>query len=421
MKTPFRIYWLLTFSVFILSAKIAPVTAQTTKTTGIQFLDGDFKKILSTAKAAKKHVFVEVHLKGCPHCEALAPVLEEKEVGTFFNTHFVSWKIEANSAESSAFQKEKGVTYPEFPLFFFFDSSGNLLHMATPADKSTREEFSKEVIMQGKTALNPEERTSGYAGRFQNGNRDIMFLISYGKYAKAIKDTASLHSINRELGKQLIKPQDITSSTGFYVLQRLINDFDNPLSVYFFSHLNDFTSRYPAKDVKDAGEAIIYHSLYGAGGDSHPYSKIVEMRKAMVQLGVPATEASARTLLKELGALFRVGNTKNAIAVFNHYREQAPALGGADYAYLMKFFNEKSTDPSYLTEMPIWAASGLKASKPADQASRITANIYYELAEAYFKMGKKSEALANSQKALQNAKLAKIDIQPFEKQLNSLK
>lgn len=399
------------------------VKGQTNKsaTSGIRFLEGTFQAAQAAAKAAKKQLFVEVYLTGCPHCEAIAPIFTEKQVGDFYNTHFVSWKTEANSEASKALQNAKGLTYPEFPLFFFFDAEGNLLHMGTPEEKATKAEFVEEVLTQGKTALKPEERTSNFASRFQNGERDIMFLIKYGKYARAVKEVAVLNSIGVEIGKILVTPEDIKSQTGFYIVQRLIQDFDNPLAQYFFAHLNEFRALYGEKEVKDAGEAIIYHSLYGPKGDAHPQAKIYEMRQAMVKLGVTPSEAASRTLLKELDACMRESNTKKAVELFNQYRQQTPTLGGADYAYLMKYFNEKATDNSYLSEMTGWGASGLKANKPGDMATQITANINLELGEAYRKMGKKAEATTSAQKALENAKLAKMKTQPFEELLEKVK
>lgn len=390
-------------------------------TTGIRFLEGTFQSAQAAAKAAKKQLFVEVYLTGCPHCEAIAPIFKEKQVGDFYNTHFVSWKTEANSEASKALQNAKGLTYPEFPLFFFFDAEGNLLHMGTPEEKATKAEFIEEVLSQGKVALKPEERTANFASRFQNGERDIMFLVKYGKYAKAVKDVALLNTIGTEIGKILVTPEDIKSQTGFYIIQRLIQDFDNPIAQYFFAHLNEFKALYSEKDVKDAGEAIIYHSLYGPKGEVYPQAKIFEMRQAMVKLGVTPAEAASRTLLKELDACMRENITKKAVELFNQYRQQTPTLGGADYAYLMKYFNEKATDNSYLPEMAGWGANGLKANKPADMATQITANINLELGEAYRKMGKKSEATAYAQKALEGAKLAKMKTQPFDDLLNKLK
>lgn len=409
---------LLGFCFFIFLFHNHHAHAQVTKLkSGIRFEAGDFKAALAKARNVNKPVFVEVYLTGCPHCDALAPVLEEKAVGDFYNANFISWKTEANSKESAAFQKDKGVTYPEFPLFFFFDANGDLIHTSNPAEHTSRQEFIQEVITHGKTALSPLQRTGSYPARFASGDRDLMFLIGYGKYSKAVKDQQKLTEINNELGKILVQPQDITGQAGFFVLSRLMNDYRNPLAQYFFGHLDEFKSKYVAKDVQGAGEAILYHTLYGPAGDSFSVDDIVKMRMDMGRLGISPADASARLLIKELDAYLRAKNTPGAVNRFNEYRKQVPNLALADYAYLMKYFNEKAPDQSYLAEMPVWAAAGLKAAKKEEQNSKIMAGLYLELSEAYHKMGHKDEAKKYADQCLQTAKAAKEDLTKYNQQV----
>ena len=408
------------FTIFILRLSLNISIGQTAPS-GIQFLPGDFQTVLTKAKALNKPLFVEVYLTGCPHCEALAPILSEKEVGDFYNKNFVSWKIEANSKESIAFQKLKNVSYPEFPVLFFFDPNGELVHLSTPSEHKLKTNFVNEILTIGATALDPAKRTGSYAGRFANGERELMFLINYGKHCKTIKDQASLDKVNDALGKTLTTPGDMSSQTGFYVLQRLITDYDNPLSSYFFTHLEEYRAKYPAKDVRDAGEAILYYSLYGSKADSYSLAKILQMRKSMIDLGVAPVDANARFLLKELDAYLREKNTKGAANRFNEYRQSAKNISLPDYAYLMKYFNEKATDNSYLSDMPAWANDGVKAAKPEELNSKSMAGLYYELAEAYRKLGQKEDAKKCAKKALDIAKIAKDDMKRYEQQIANLK
>lgn len=387
---------------------------------GIHFRAGTYPDALAAAAKAGKPLFVEVHLTGCPHCEALAPVLADKAVGDYFNKQFISWRTEANSKESAAFQKLAGVTYPEFPMLFFFGVDGKLLHMATPSEQPTREGFVDHVIATGKRAFDPAQRTSGYADRFQRGERDLAFLIEYGKYCKATKDVVRLGQVNEALGQLLASPADKTSQAGFYILQRLISDVDNPLSRYFFAHLEEFRAKYPDKDVREAGEAILYHSLYGPKGDAYPASQITRMRHDMVRLGVPEADASARLLLKELDAHLREKNTAAAVSRFNEYRRKATSLSLADYAYLMKFFNEKAPDGSYLPQMPVWAADGLRLAKPEELKTKQAAGLYYELAEAYWKMGGKADASLYASKALETARTLKEPLERYNAQVERI-
>ena len=109
---------------------------------GIKFQEGNFSQLLTSARQQNKLLMVEIYLNGCPHCAALAPVLQEKKVGDLFNAAFVNAKIEANSTISKELQMQKGLTYPEFPLFFFFDANGQLVHQAAPAESPTERSLS---------------------------------------------------------------------------------------------------------------------------------------------------------------------------------------------------------------------------------------------------------------------------------------
>lgn len=400
----------ITFLFFLIAFPLNILFAQTNQ--GIHFVNTDFDKVVALAKAQNKAIFVEVYLIGCPHCAALEPVLSEKAVGNVYNKSFINWRIEANSKESQAFQKSKGVSYPEFPLFFYLDKTGNLIHFAAPAEKPSRKEFIEEVISHANTALNPQLRASSYESRFKSGEKDVLFLINYGKYCKTLKDTLNLHKINTLLGNTLVSPDDIASPVGFYIIKRLIDDFDNPLAQYFFIHLDLFNSKFDKKEVKEAAESIIYFSLYGSKLNS--VDKIVQMREYMKLLGVAATDAESRTLLKELEAYFRAKNTNDAAQRFNAYRQSNTRIGVEDYAYLMHFFNEKAPDNSYLAFMPAWASDGLKKVTPEKANTQVVANVYYELAVAYLKQGNKAEALTNAQKALEIAKKAKIELKAYE-------
>ncbi|MBD2754179.1 thioredoxin family protein [Spirosoma validum] len=387
---------------------------------GIYFQQGNFTTALAAARTAHKPLFVEVYLKGCPHCEALAPILDEKPVGDFFNANFVSWKVEANSPEADALQKEKQIGFPEYPLCLFFDSDGTLIHVSAVAEKKEKAAFIEEVISVGRTALNPAQRASGYAARFDAGERDFGFLVNYGKYSITRSDNVRLHDISEILGKTM-QPDQIKSQIGLYCLQQIIDDIENPAAVYFFSHLGEFKAAYPENIVRLTGDRIIFRALYGLKGGLYPAPKIVQIRDHLIAMGVPVQEAAARTLLKELEAYFREKNTQAAVQRFNDYRREAPKTGIAEYAYIMHYFNEKASDTTYLAVMPTWAADGLKTVTPEQQTTQPVADLYYELAVTYQKKGQKVEALKNAQQGLSVAQRSKIAAQKYESQVASLK
>ncbi len=391
-------------------------TTHTSRSQGIQFKEKDIDQLAAEAKRQNKLVFVEIYLKGCPHCEALAPVLEEKKVGDFYNPKFVSTKYEANAPLSKALQEKKKLHYPEFPLFFFFDANGQLIHQASPSDKPTRPEFIDEVIRHANEALSPATQTSGYAARYQNGERNLNFLINYAKYAKTTRDTAQSMALAEEFGKIFVRPDDLESPYGFYIISRFINDFQNPMAQYFFQHLDIYRSKHGVRQAQDAGENILFQSLYGKNADKLSSKEIIAMRQAMEALGVAPNIAAMRTILKELEAYFREKNTAAATARFGEYQTNN-RLRTTDYAYLTRFFNEKAPDPSYAEKLINWTDKAIKAVNTYDQNKPEVAELYREQSEAYFRVGKKEEGKKSAEKALSIAKLAKEKPDSYEKQL----
>lgn len=390
--------------------------SQTTLAQGIRFLNTDFTNLLATARQQKKLAFVEVYLTGCPHCEALDPVLMEKKVGDYFNSRFVSMKLEANSPSSKALQEKKQLHYPQFPLLFFFDSEGNLLHQATPADKPTRAEFIDEVIRHASDALTPATRTSGYAARYAGGERGLDFLINLANHAKTTRDTTLLLSVTNDFGGLFVQPADLESPAAFYILSRFIDDFRHPMARYFFEHLDAFRTRHGAKEVQQAGENILFQSLYGRPTNSLNSADVKAIRARMESLGTPAPVAAMRTILKELEAYFREDNAATATARFDDYRRTA-ALSLQDYAYLMRFFNEKSPDSSYAPSLINWVNDVLKSIKPGDQNKAEVAELYREQSEAYRRAEKKAEGKAAAEKALALARASKEKLDSYVRQL----
>lgn len=389
---------------------------------GISFLSGSYQSAVETARRTNKPLFVEVYLNGCPHCAALAPVLQEKQVGDFFNARFVSYKVEANSEESKQMQQQKGITYTEFPLFFFFDPvSGQLVHQAAPAERPNRSQMIDEVLLHGRDALDSNQRTSGYANRFAKGDRNLQYLVNYAKYAKSTKDTERLWVLNNEIAKAFTKPSDLESESGFYVISRLINDFKNPMAVHFFNNLAKYKAKFPAKEVKDAGESILYYTLYfGKRMNDLNSDEIIKIRQAFVNLGVTPQLASGRTIVKELEAHLREKNTKKAVLRFDEYRKSTTLTLG-DYAFLVTYFREKANDASYVPSVTQWVNDGLKLVKPNERNTKQVADLYLEQSKAQLKLGKKAEAKKAAENALAVAKAAKIDTKPYANEVSMIK
>ncbi|GAB3719396.1 hypothetical protein GCM10027592_62880 [Spirosoma flavus] len=416
-----KLYLTLTLSFFLIENFYSISYCQTVKApvSGIHYTAGTFKQAQQAAKLQQKPLFIKVYLTGCPHCEALAPVFTEKAVGSFYNTNFVNWQIEANQAESKVLQNQLGISYPEFPLLLFLSADGSIIHLATPAEQPNRSAFVEEVIKHAKRALDPGQRSSSYAARFVAGEQELGFLIQAGKYWKATRDTSHMKSLNEAFAQILIREQAMVTPIGLYVLHWFINDFQNPLAQYFFKNLTQFKARLPVKDVLEAGENVLYNSLYGPKVSQWTPADIQQMRQAMISLGTNANEAQNRTLVPELEAYLRANQTTNALERVEAYCQENPRIDAGSYAYFMSLFNLKASDASYLPLMPKWAEAGFQQLKTKSDPT-ILASLHYELAIAQQKEGKREAASENARKGLEFAKSSKQDLTRYQQLLSSL-
>ncbi len=116
----------------------------------IQFTKGSFEEIKAKAAEENKLIFVDAYAVWCGPCRWMeANVFTKKEVGDFFNEHFINYKFDMEKGEGPAFAKKYGVR--NYPTYLFLDADGNVVYRAIgsrPAD---------QFIELAKTALKKAE------------------------------------------------------------------------------------------------------------------------------------------------------------------------------------------------------------------------------------------------------------------------
>ena len=67
---------------------------------GIKFVESSFKEALAQAKQENKLLFMDCYTSWCGPCRLLANrVFPNDSIGQFFNTHFVSLKMDMENVE----------------------------------------------------------------------------------------------------------------------------------------------------------------------------------------------------------------------------------------------------------------------------------------------------------------------------------
>ena len=390
--------------LFLVMGTLSVVKAQ-----GVQFTENNLRNVFNQARTQNKLVFVEVYSSTCHVCQSFIPIFNQKQVGDFYNQSFVNYKIEVNSPDFQQFILAKKIFVPSLPLLLYFDGNQNLQHLAVI------EPSAQNVLQQGQIALNPAQRASSMRQRFASGERSGQFLIDLGMYSRVVSDTAMNLKAMDAYAKQ--QPQNAyQNQNNFLVLQRLIMDVDNPLATYFLGHLPEYSKKYDPKLVQNTAENIIMYSLFSSRGNKYGSKKVIQMREYLTKAGIGAQVARNRVLLPLLNAYLREKNPAQAVAVVNTHATQVP-MKAPDYIYLIRYFNEKSPDASYVPSAQNWFNSGLKT---VGANSKEAADLHYQMAVAYKKAGNKTEATRTAQRSVAIAKAAKVDSSQAEALLRSI-
>lgn len=403
--------------LFTITIALCYVCQAYAQNTGTAVADRRIEMIFEKAEKTNRPVFVKVHLNGCPHCQSVDSVMRSEKVSSFFKDNFLVINVEANSDESKVLQKKYRITYPEFPLFLFFGADGVMHHVATPHKMATQAASENELIRHATAALDSEMRASGYRNRYQQGERDPAFLISYGKYARVIQDTLDLNNVIQAFEQSLILPEEKESALGLYVLRNYVQRFESSLAVYFFSNLEKYQHRFPADQVMEAGETIIYNSLFGVQSGNYKIGQVKEMRRQMIRLGVDPAVAVSRTVFKEIEAGLTNNNSAEALQSFSDYLNVKPDVSVADYSYVIRIFNQLSKDLLYLQYLDEWAKNAEIIIKTRPDEKVFLADLYYEQTEGYKTGGLISKARMISEKGLEAAKSQNVDITRFTEQI----
>jgi thiol-disulfide isomerase/thioredoxin len=160
---------LMLITVILLSSAVC-INAQ-----GIQFNTGNWNSILQKAKAQNKLIFMDVYTSWCGPCKKMASqTFTQKEVGDFYNTNFICYKIDAEKGEGIAIAKKYEVT--AYPNCLYITGNGELAYRFVGAKDV------KEVLAEGNKALKYVQimpKMKEMKAQYKAGKRDKAFLKEY--------------------------------------------------------------------------------------------------------------------------------------------------------------------------------------------------------------------------------------------------
>lgn len=138
----------------------------------IDFSDSTWEQSKAIAKAQKRFLFVDVYAEWCGPCKWMEKeVFSNKEVASFYNKHFISYKADMELEKHKKLIEQFDIK--SYPTFLYFDSTGKIVHKVAGSLNT------EKLIAQGKIALDSSQALYHLAHQYQKGKRDSSFLYRY--------------------------------------------------------------------------------------------------------------------------------------------------------------------------------------------------------------------------------------------------
>ena len=160
------------------------VSAQEKENEGIHFFNGTWKEALQEAKTQDKMLFVDIWASWCGPCKQMTvTTFMDKEVGEYFNAHFVNYKLMTNPKDKTEREQARALAQKyhanTLPTLLWLDGEGNLLHFATGYHEVSA------LLAEAKTAQNPEKRIGTILQRWAKGDRSLEAGMAYFSFFSA--------------------------------------------------------------------------------------------------------------------------------------------------------------------------------------------------------------------------------------------
>lgn len=142
---------------------------------GISFAQGNWKEVQAMAAQENKAIFLDVYTSWCGPCKMMAnKVFTQKEVGDYFNAHFINYKIDAEKGEGIEIAKQYQVN--SYPTCLFLTHDGKHISSFVGAKDV------KALLKEGDKALKNYQilpELEALESEYNQGNRQKDFLKNY--------------------------------------------------------------------------------------------------------------------------------------------------------------------------------------------------------------------------------------------------
>jgi thiol-disulfide isomerase/thioredoxin len=386
--------------LFIFSMSASYTVAQNRS---IEFNHGTFSEILAQAKKENKMIYIDCFTVWCGPCKWMAKnVFTNDTVADFYNKNFINAKIDMEKGEGIELAKKYDIR--AYPTMLYLSSDGTQLHRVCGSAPV------KEFIKTGEAALSTEKQLATFSKNFNGGKVTATYASNYFSMLEN-----ACQSYNKEIGEYFttVNEQDFHSPANWAIIYKYVGDYYSPVFQNFEKNKAVFAKLYSPDSVD-----YLINQVYNSGLYSSIQSKdMVVYEQLKTKLRDSKTKDAEKIIAQADIKLYqRSGDldkyAKAASDFVSKYLMDSPNELNS-YAWT---FYEQINDKTMLENAATWAK----------KATQLDDNYPYNdtYAAVLYKLGKKNEAKAIAEKAIELAKKSGDDSKETQEllvKINALK
>jgi thiol-disulfide isomerase/thioredoxin len=213
-----------------------------------------WKETTEAAAKTGKLIFVDCYTDWCGPCKWMDQnAFKDVKVAEFYNKNFINAKIDMEKGEGVELRKKYSVQ--SFPTFLFINGNGEVVHRT--GSRMPIEEFLEE----GKKAANPIKNLSYLNKKYEEGTRDLPFLLDY-YLALNKSDRSGAEKIGKDITTG-ISVQELNTELGWKVIKTLARSESDKLGSHFMANQTAYNSWSKQEERDQLKDRLITSTLYG--------------------------------------------------------------------------------------------------------------------------------------------------------------
>ena len=209
---------------------------------GVHFEHLTLQEALNKAKTENKLVFMDCYTTWCGPCIYMTDkIFPQKEVGDFFNKHFINIKVDMEKGEGPELMKKYGIT--AFPTFLILLPDGTERHRILDSAEA------KTIIERAQQGLKAETSSSYLDKLYADGKRDKEFLITYVQNLLNNYQRVQAKAVATELIARLSDEEKLSEEYWFIYTNSTLSGLGSENFNYMLQHKDKFLKRYGEKEV----------------------------------------------------------------------------------------------------------------------------------------------------------------------------